>query len=95
MAMTFFKHVTLVKFGAGAVDTLADEMKGLGGTKCLVVSDKGIEHSTQEETAKLYKGRGVRLNGEDRYVLTTRNDGTISFDVGADHCYVSMSKEEY
>lgn len=60
-----------------------------------VVSDKGIEHSTQEETAKLYKGRGVRLNGEDRYVLTTRNDGTISFDVGADHCYVNMSKEEY
>lgn len=60
-----------------------------------VVSDKPIVYSTQEETSSLYKGRGVKLYGVQRYVLTTRNDGTISFDVGVDHCYVSMSKEEY
>ena len=61
-----------------------------------VVSDKSIVHSTQEETASLYKGRGVVLNnGETRYVLTTRNDGTISFDIGTGHCNFNMNKEEY
>ena len=60
-----------------------------------VVSDKPIEHETQNETAKLYKGRGAKLYGRDRYVLTTRNDGTISFDVTVDHCTVTMGKEAY
>ncbi len=60
-----------------------------------VVSDKPIVHSTQEETSSLYKGRGVELYGVQRYVLTTRNDGTVSFDVGVGHCYVGMSKEVY
>ena len=60
-----------------------------------VVSDKPIVHGTQEDTAKLYKGRGAHLYGKDRYVLTTRNDGTISFEVGMDNCIVSMGEENY
>ena len=60
-----------------------------------IVSDKGIEHLTQEETAQCYKGRGARIDGEMRYVLTTRNDGTISFNIALGICNVDMSKEEY
>lgn len=60
-----------------------------------IVSDKSIIHTTQEETAKLYKGRGANLYGIDRYVLTTRNDGTISFAVTTNNCNVSINKEEY
>ena len=60
-----------------------------------VVSDQMIEYGTQEDTAKLYKGRGVELNGEVRYVLTTRNDGTISFDISNEICTVSFNEEGY
>lgn len=60
-----------------------------------VVSDKSISHTTQEETARLYKGRGANLNGIDRFVLTTRNDGTIKFIVKANSCTVYMNNEEY
>lgn len=60
-----------------------------------VVSDKSIVHTTQEQTAQLYKGRGAELYGRERYVLTTRNDGTISFSVSASSCTVTMSKEWY
>ena len=60
-----------------------------------VVSDKSIVHDTQNETSQLYKGRGANLNGEQRYVLTTRNDGTISFDITENNCIVNMGLEEY
>lgn len=58
-----------------------------------VVSDKCVVHTTQEETAYLYKGRGAKLYGRDRYVLTTRNDGTITFTVSPGNCNVSMGNE--
>lgn len=60
-----------------------------------VVSDKSIEHETQNETAKLYKGRGRFLNGQERFVLTTRNDGTISFDITENGYTVTIGKEDY
>ena len=60
-----------------------------------VVSDKPIEHGTQEATARLYRGRGARLYGQDRHVLTTRNDGTIAFELDADDCAVFMGEEDY
>lgn len=60
-----------------------------------LVSDKGIEHNTQNETARLYKGRGVDFNGEKRYVLTTRNDGTITIEVKLGECNVSTDMGEY
>lgn len=60
-----------------------------------VVSDKSIEYSTQNDTARLYKGRGVNFDGQYRYVLTTRNEGTITFDVGNGYCNVDWGKENY
>lgn len=48
-----------------------------------VISDKSIMHSTQESAASRY-GRhvsGILLNGEQRRVLTTRDDGNITFEV--------------
>lgn len=57
-----------------------------------IVSDKSIVHSTQEKTSQLYKGRGATLNGKTHYVLTTRNNGTISLDVNDKSCYVSADK---
>jgi beta-lactamase superfamily II metal-dependent hydrolase len=60
-----------------------------------VISDKEIVHLTQEESSSLYKGRGVKLYGQDRYVLTTRNDGNITFEVTIEQCIVSMNKENY
>ncbi|MGL4907793.1 MAG: ComEC/Rec2 family competence protein [Bacteroidales bacterium] len=61
-----------------------------------VVSDKSIIHTTQEETSSIYKGSGTKLYDRDRYVLTTRNDGTITFEVSnSNNCTVSMNKEGY
>lgn len=60
-----------------------------------VVSDKPIIHGTQTDTAKLYKGQGVKLGDQDRYVLTTRKDGTISFEIGESGCIVTMGQEDY
>jgi competence protein ComEC len=61
-----------------------------------VVSDKSIVHATQEETSSVYKGRGANLYKQDRYVLTTRNDGTITFKVQSeDSCTVSLNEEGY
>jgi beta-lactamase superfamily II metal-dependent hydrolase len=60
-----------------------------------IVSDKSIVHTTQEETAQLYRGRGANLYGKERFVLTTRNDGTITFNVNANSCTVSMNTEGY
>ena len=60
-----------------------------------IISDKSIEHTTQEESSSIYKGRGANLEGRDRYVLTTRNDGDISFNVSMRSCSISMNKEDY
>lgn len=51
--------------------------------KLVVISDKGYAHDTQE-TVPYYRSKasGVQINGESRYVLTTRNDGCIQFDFG-------------
>ena len=60
-----------------------------------VISDKNIEHGTQEKSASLYKGRGCKLYDVDRYVLTTRNEGTITFEVNDNSCIVSWDAKEY
>jgi competence protein ComEC len=61
-----------------------------------VVSDKSIVHTTQEETSSVYKGRGADLYDRHRYVLTTRNDSTITFNIQSeDNCTVSLNKEGY
>ena len=60
-----------------------------------IVSDKSIVYGTQEDTARFYKGRGVEFDGGKRYVLTTRNDGTITITTSVNSCNISMDKEEY
>ena len=60
-----------------------------------VVSDKSVEHATQEESSSVYRGRGANLNGRDRYVLTTRNDGSIVLSIVAGHCTISTNTENY
>ena len=60
-----------------------------------VVSDKPIEHGSQEHTAALYKGRGKWVGYERRYVLTTRKDGTIVFDVGYHGYFTCLHQENY
>ena len=79
----------------GRADEFCEEFFACVNPILTVVSDKPIEHGTQEETARLYKGRGANLGGKERYVLTTRNDGTISFEVGSDRCTVTMGEEDY
>lgn len=60
-----------------------------------VISDKSIEHATQEESSNIYKGRGAELYGKMRYVLTTRNDGDIAFNISNGNCTVSINEEDY
>lgn len=60
-----------------------------------MVSDKSIEHGTQEETSQLYRGRGAGKDREKRYVLTTRNDGTVTFSVTQNNCIFQINKEGY
>lgn len=60
-----------------------------------VVSDKQIEHDTQEYTSDYYKSRGTLVNGTWRYVLTTRCDGTIAFDVGEGDPFITIGREGY
>ena len=51
----------------------------------VVISDKGYAHDTQQ-TVPYYRVRanGGPFRGENRHVLTTRNDGTIEFSFRAD-----------
>lgn len=48
-----------------------------------VISDKGYMYDTQQ-TVPTYRSfsRGAEFRGGMRHVLTTRNDGTISFEIG-------------
>ena len=48
--------------------------------KCFIFSDSAIRHATQEMT-RTYARRasGIQFNGQTRYVLSTRNDGTLTW----------------
>ena len=48
----------------------------------IVFSDSAIKHATQE-MANTYRNHasGITFNGETRYVLSTRNDGSFWWDV--------------
>ena len=48
-----------------------------------VFSDSKVKHATQEVT-QLYSqhAKGISFNGETRYVLTTRNDGSLTWTLG-------------
>ena len=48
-----------------------------------VFSDSEVKHATQE-VSQLYAqhAKGIQFNGETRYVLTTRNDGSLTWTLG-------------
>ncbi len=60
-----------------------------------VISDKSVEHTTQEESSSVYKGIGTTIHGNKRYVLTTRSDGNISFSVSNGRWDVALNVENY
>jgi competence protein ComEC len=63
-----------------------------------VFSDKAIQHETQVHSAQKYYAytRGVKWKGSDRYILTTRNDGTITFTFEHDGSWsIDTSTTEY
>lgn len=53
------------------------EFFDVANPKLTIVSDKPKEHNTQELTSTNYKGRGFLVDGEERFVITTRKDGNI------------------
>ena len=53
----------------------------LANPRLTIVSDKPKEHESQEKTTEHYRGRGLWVDGEERYVLTTRTDGNILLTV--------------
>ena len=59
----------------------------------IVVSDSGIDYETQK-TGPLYRkhASGVNLGGETRRVLTTRRDGTITFNIRPTSVTVARAK---
>jgi beta-lactamase superfamily II metal-dependent hydrolase len=72
---------------SGLCDRVFDRHKC--APKLVVISDKGYVHDTQETVpcyrAKVIAGAGGwTVNGETRYVLTTRDHGTITFDIERD-----------
>ena len=61
-----------------------------------VISDKSIVHGTQEQTANLYRGRGVQWDMQNRYVFSTRYDGTTTFTINSNsNWFIDTSKDEY
>jgi beta-lactamase superfamily II metal-dependent hydrolase len=49
----------------------------------IVFSDSEIVHGTQEMSQTYAQhASGVQFNGETRYVLSTRNDGSITWNIG-------------
>ncbi len=79
----------------GRTGEYCEDFFNLVNPKLTVVSDKSIEYGTQYETAQLYKGRGAKVNGLTRYVLTTRNDKTIEFDLSENGVNIVTGQEEY
>ncbi|MBI5520919.1 MAG: hypothetical protein HY916_12795 [Desulfovibrio sp.] len=50
--------------------------------KCFIFSDSNVQHATQETTNKYNKhASGITFNGETRYVLTTRNDNSLTWSL--------------
>ena len=58
-----------------------------------VISDKSKEHETQVNSTDNYKGKGLTINNEKRYVLTTRNDKTISFSLTEKEGLIDLNQE--
>ena len=62
----------------------------------VIISDKKHAHQSQE-TVSYYADqvKGFSINGNTRYVLTTRSDGTMRFDFGAEYRHFSSIQVNY
>jgi beta-lactamase superfamily II metal-dependent hydrolase len=62
----------------------------------VIISDKKHTHQSQE-TVPYYADqvKGFSINGNTRYVLTTRSDGTMRFDFGAKDRHFSSIQVHY
>ena len=82
------KTTVLVASHHGRKDGFCEEVFDCCDPLAVVMSDKAIQHGTQEGMAGIYgamlSGDGVNVVGaaSRRKVLTTRSDGNIRFDVG-------------
>lgn len=67
----------------GRVNGYCEEVFKFCTPDVFVFSDSEIKHATQEGT-QLYAqhANGIQFNGETRYVLTTRNDGSLTWTLG-------------
>ena len=68
----------------GRVSDFCEEFFNIVKPKLTIISDKKIEHETQENSADYYKGRGLQVGDEMRYTLTTRKDGSIRLKIFQD-----------
>lgn len=65
----------------GRENGYCEEVFGICSPSVFVFSDSQKQHSTQETAQKYGKhAKGVQFNGETRYVLTTRNDGSFHWN---------------
>lgn len=59
------------------------EVFGICKPDVIVFSDSEIKHATQEVTQQYAQhANGIQFNNETRYVLTTRNDGSLTWSLG-------------
>ena len=74
----------------GRENGYCEEVFDLCEPDVFVISDKSIQHGTQEGMSQRYRGkaRGIDYDGAPRRVLTTRNDGAMYIEVGSDGSFV-------
>ena len=60
-----------------------DDVMRIAAPQCVIMSDYEVRHSTQENMVARYSKHtsGIQYKGESRWVLTTRKDGHISWDL--------------
>jgi competence protein ComEC len=68
----------------GRTSDFCEEFFDIVNPSLTIISDKAIEHETQEDSSDCYKGKGISVNQKIRYTLTTRNDGSIKLKIFSD-----------
>lgn len=68
----------------GRTSDYCDAFFKLVNPKAVMISDKKIEHETQENSSEVYNnGRGIDYENEKRFVFTTRKDGNIELKINS------------
>jgi len=61
----------------------------------VIISDKGIEYDTQRHSRYLPHASGIQFGQNLRKVLTTRDDGKITIEIGNDGRYTVYINQSY